>query len=118
MEELINQIGDIIGSTRFSLQDEKVMQAEIAIAFDKAGRTYSREHHLSDESIPDFFIEGIAIEIKIKGSAMAIYRQCERYCMFPEVKALILVTNKSMALPDEIVKGKPSYLLNPSKAWL
>jgi hypothetical protein len=117
MEELIIQIGDILGSTRFSLQDEKVMQAEIEAAFKKAGMIYLREHRLSNESIPDFFIDGIAIEIKIKGSAMEIFRQLERYCEFPEVKALILVTNKSMALPN-FIKGKPSYLLNPAKAWL
>lgn len=118
MEELINRIGNILSSGRFvRLDDEKALQAEMADYLNSKGVTFTREKRLSARDIPDFFIDDLAIEVKIKGGKMDIYRQCERYCGYDEVKALILVTNKSMALPDQI-NGKPAYVLNISKSWL
>lgn len=102
---------------RFPLEVEKETQAAIEQKFKESGIEYSREHKLDQSSIPDFFINGIAIEIKIKGNAKSIYKQCERYCQFEEVKSLILVTNRSMGFPKEI-NGKPCYFINLGKAWL
>jgi hypothetical protein len=102
---------------RFPLEVEKETQAAIEQKFKDNGIEYSREHKLDQENIPDFFIDGIAIEIKIKGNAKSIYKQCERYCQFQEVKSLILVTNRSMGFPKEI-NGKPCYFINLGKAWL
>lgn len=102
---------------RFPLEVEKETQAAIEQKLKDSGIEYSREHKLDQENIPDFFIDGIAIEIKIKGNAKSIYKQCERYCQFQEVKSLILVTNRSMGFPKEI-NGKPCYFINLGKAWL
>ena len=102
---------------RFPLEVEKETQAAIEQKFKDNGIEYSREHKLDQNNIPDFFIDGIAIEIKIKGNAKSIYKQCERYCQFEEVKSLILVTNRSMGFPKEI-NGKPCYFINLGKAWL
>lgn len=102
---------------RFPLEVEKETQAAIEQKFKDNGIEYSREHKLDQNNIPDFFIDGIAIEIKIKGNAKSIYKQCERYCQFQEVKSLILVTNRSMGFPKEI-NGKPCYFINLGKAWL
>jgi len=46
-----------------------------------------------------------------------IYKQCERYCEFPEVKALLLITNKATGFP-ETINNKNCYILNLAKAWL
>lgn len=107
----------IISSHRFPLEKEKETQASIESRFVENGISYSREHILDKNNIPDFFIDGIAIEIKIKGNAKSIYKQCERYCQFDEVKSLILATNRSMGFPKEI-NGKPCYFINLGKAWL
>ncbi len=107
----------ILSSYRFPLEKEKETQAAIEKRFEENGIQYSREHHLDPVNIPDFFIDGTAIEIKIKGNAKSIYKQCERYCQFDEVKSLILVTNRSMGFPKEI-NGKPCYFINLGKAWL
>jgi len=104
-------------SSRFPLEVEKETQAAIEQKFKDNGIEYSREHKLDQNNIPDFFIDGTAIEIKIKGNAKSIYKQCERYCQFDEVKSLILVTNRSMGFPKEI-NGKPCYFINLGKAWL
>lgn len=105
----MNDVIKILSSTRFPLEKEKETQA--------AGIVFNREYKLDPVNIPDFFIDGTAIEVKIKGNARQIYRQCERYCQFDDVKNLILVTNRSMGFPKEI-NGKPCYFVNLGKAWL
>lgn len=104
-------------SSRFPLEKEKETQEAIEKKFTENGIVFNREHHLDHDNIPDFFIDGIAIEVKIKGNARSIYRQCVRYCDFNDVKALILVTNRSMGFPPEI-NGKPCYVVNLGRAWL
>lgn len=113
MEEIVK----ILSSNRFPLEKEKETQEVIEKKFLENGIKYSREHRLDDNNIPDFFINGVAIEVKIKGNAKSIYKQCERYCQFDDVKKLILVTNRSMGFPTEI-NGKPCYFINLGKAWL
>lgn len=107
----------LISSSRLSVQDEKETQLQIERIFIDNAIDHCREFRLDAKNIPDFFIDGIAIEIKIKGGPRQIYRQCERYCQFEEVRELMLITNKSMGFPQEI-NGKPCYLVNIGKAWL
>lgn len=114
-----DQIANIISvlSYRFPLEKEKETQEAIEKRLVENRIDYKREYHLDSDNIPDFFIDGVAVEIKVKGNARNIYRQCERYCQFDEVKALILVTNRSMGFPPEI-NGKPCYVINLGRAWL
>lgn len=111
-------LGQLFNHSRFSLEEEKKTQGEIADCLKQNHVPYEREKRLSEKDIPDFLIDRcVVVEIKLKGSVRSIYEQCKRYCIFPEVKALLLVTNKSMALPAEI-NGKPCFVLNISQAWL
>jgi len=117
---MINKVLKILYSHRFPLVVEKETQAAIEQRLVENGIVeYSREHKLDEKNIPDFFISdgGIAIEVKIKGTAKQIYRQCERYSEFDEVRRLILVTNRSMGFPKQI-NGKDCYMVNLGKAWL
>lgn len=111
------KIISILSRSRFLLENEKEAQAEIAQKLLDNGIFATREHQLDSRNIPDFFIDGIAIEVKIKGNARQIYKQCERYCNFDEVKQLILVTSRSMGFPTSI-NGKPCYYVNMGKSWL
>ena len=91
---------------------------EIEAALIEAGIPTAREVRLSDEDIIDFVVdETIGIEVKIKGSKMAIYRQMERYAQHASLSALILITNVPTGFPEEI-NGKPVYVVNLAKAWL
>lgn len=72
---------------------------------------------MDKNNIVDFFIEGIAIEVKTQGRLIEIYKQCKRYCSFDQVTSLILLTNQSMAFPREI-NNKPTYLIKLGFAWL
>ena len=116
-EQIIHKILSVLSSNRFPVNHEKDTQEYIDMAFKRKGLLIHREYKLDEKNIPDFFVDGIAIEVKIKGNAKRIYKQCERYCAFPEVKALILVTNRSMGFPEQI-NGVNCYYLNIAKAWL
>lgn len=108
---------NILSSEKIPVQNEKETQLAIEKILLEKFVPYSKEYKLDEKNIPDFFIQGIAIEVKIKGNARKIYKQCERYCQFDEVSELLLITNRSMGFPKEI-NGISCYVLNISKAWL
>lgn len=113
----IQTIIRLLQSRRFTLSDEKRLQAEIEEVLTDAGIEHVREYRLDAGSIIDFFISGVGIEVKRRGSKLEIWRQLERYAEFYEVETLILVTNVPMGCPS-VVKGKPIYVVNLAKAWL
>lgn len=113
----VSEIMKLIQARRFSLSDEKKLQAEIEAEFLGAGIDHQREHRLDTNNIIDFMVGTIGIEVKIKGSKLNIFRQIERYAQFEVIKRLILVTNVPMGMP-ELVKGKPIHIVNLGRAWL
>lgn len=117
IEENIFAIMSILGKYKLNLNNEKLLQSQIVDIFSLNNILHLREHRLDDKNILDFFINGIAIEIKIGGQAKKIYRQCERYAQFDEVKAILLVANKATGFPKSII-GKDCYVLNIGKAWM
>lgn len=110
-------IMQVLSRCRLPLTDEKKLQAAIACEFDQAGLDYGREHRLSERDVIDFRLGAIGLEVKIKGSKRAIYKQMERYAEHEALKELILVSNVPMGFPSSL-KGKPVYILNLAKAWL
>ncbi|MDD4970829.1 MAG: hypothetical protein PHT07_15485 [Paludibacter sp.] len=115
--ELVDRILKLLTGAKFPLTNEKVLQRAIEIRFKNNFLGHHREYELDQHNIVDFFINGVAMEVKIKAGAKEIYRQCERYCQFDEVKSLLLVTNRAMGFPKQI-NGRPCYVLNLGKAWL
>lgn len=112
---MIFDVIKVISNGKFNLQDELELQKQMLQALSVFNPIQS--HPLSKADIIDFFIDGIGIEVKIKGGRKAIYKQCERYCKHDEVKALILATNRAIGFPPEI-NGKPCYVVNLGKGWL
>ncbi len=119
MTEHIQSIMMAIKGKRFNLQDEKELQVQMHGHLNTLAMPVEREYHLDVKNIPDFFFpnHGIAVEVKIKGSARQIYAQCERYAGFAEVQTIILITNRSMGFPDQI-KGKSCFFIKLGNAWL
>ncbi len=109
IEDTINTVLSIINKYRFIFSDEKELQHSIEKKLIEANIEFKREHHLSETDIVDFFIDGVAFEIKIKGSANAIFRQLKRYAENDSVKAIVLISAKPMGLPETIL-DKPSYI--------
>ena len=118
MEELIRQVAEKIRTHRFPTYDEKELQNLMYEVFLKQ-LGFEKEYYLDSRNIVDFFHKkyGLALEVKIKGSAPAIHRQCKRYMKFDEVKALCLASAKATGWPDKI-NGKPSFYIGFGQSWL
>lgn len=114
---MISEILKLLSSTRFDTSNEKLVQVAVEKLFTANGIKFSREKTISKGSIIDFLCGDTGIELKIKGNKNYIYKQLDRYSKFEEIHALILLTSKSMGLPEEI-NGKQLYVVNMSKAWL
>jgi len=114
---MVDKLYNLISKCKFSLESEEELKLQIAEILKEHNFNFKKEFTLDSKNRLDFFIEGLAVEVKIKGSAMSIYRQCVRYCNFDEVKGLFLLTNKSMGFPPEI-NQKPCYVINLGKSWL
>lgn len=106
-----------IQSRRWTLSDEKSLQASIAEQMDAAGILYEREVRLAPGDIVDFMVGSIAVEVKIGGQRRAIFRQCMRYCEHDRVSDLVLATNVAIGLPGTMV-GKSVSIASLGRAWL
>lgn len=108
----------VLRNTRLPFDTEAVTQAAIEKLLTERGITFAREHKFGPAERVDFFCCGsIALEIKIQGSAKAIYRQLVRYAQHDACKAVVLATARAMRLPQEI-NGKPCVVVNLTRAWL
>ena len=116
---ILPQIKKLLTGKRLISTDEKQLQDQIMTLLTASGwfTDIKKEYTLGDKGRVDFFIAGAAIEIKTKGSAMAIYRQLKLYADHEDVKEIILITAKSMTLPGGI-NNKTAGFINISKAWL
>lgn len=113
-----SQLADLIRRHRIDLTDEKRAQADMEKVFAAAGYQVAREHRLSGADIVDFMVNGsIAVEVKVGGSRMAIYRQLERYAAHDSVTDLLLVSNVPITLPKTI-NGKAAAVAQLGAAWI
>ncbi len=110
-------IAALLSAFRWPLSNEKLLQADIETVLSDKGIAFEREVHLSASDIVDFMIDGVAVEVKIKGSAREIYRQLERYAAHERVEALVLATNRPMGLPLQI-NGRPARMVLLGRNWL
>lgn len=107
----------LIETHRCPLTDEKLTQAALETMFLDAGLDVKREHRLSKSDIPDFYIDGIVVEVKIKGARAAIGRQLQRYATHETVTGVLLATAVSVVLPS-VINGKPARAASLGRAWL
>lgn len=119
--DLIKKVEYVLKGHRFDLHNEKALQAHMETALKESGLTVSREVRLNSKSIIDFLVGEpgcrVGIEVKIKGSPMAIYRQCARYTDHEWIDGIILATNRTIHMP-ETINNKPTRIINLGKAWL
>ena len=115
---MVQDVIRLIHALRLPLGDEAAYQAGLGRALEGAGIGHVREHRLGPGDRVDFMLDdGTAVEVKLRGQARRIYAQCERYCGYPEVRGLLLATNRAMGLPPEIA-GKPVWYASLGRGWL
>lgn len=115
---MIDKIIKEIKTYKFNLLDESILQGQL-YDFVLKDKAFLKEFYLNPKSRIDFFNphEKIGIEVKIKGSAVKIYRQCERYIKTHKLDHLILLSSKAMGMPDEI-EGIPITVVILGDSWL
>lgn len=92
---------------RFHITDEAELQEAIAEALTAEGVPFVREHSLGGDRV-DFFLDGLALEVKTQGSAPRVFAQLARYAEHPSVESVVLVTSRrSHARIFGPVNGKP-----------
>lgn len=112
------EITALISRTPLVQSNEIAVQEKISELLTQHGILHKREVMLGPGDRPDFMLEGgVAIEVKLKASKRAIYRQCERYCAYDQVKGLILVSATAMGFPEEI-HGKSTWVASLGSGWL
>lgn len=97
---LIRAVSDLLQGARLTWQNETQLQAELSALLTDAGIAHEREVALTGpqrtgtERIDFLLLDGVGMEIKVKGSVPAVTRQLQRYAHTPEVVALILATTR------------------------
>ncbi|CAO4178946.1 hypothetical protein [Methylorubrum populi] len=106
----------LLSGKRMRCSTERALQDDIETVLAAAGAAFEREHYLGAATGRiDFMVGNTGLEIKVKGGARDIHRQCVRYCEHPSVDALVLATTRPMRLP---ILFKPVFILDLSRAWL
>lgn len=110
-------IVQFIHARRFLLDSETAVHERIADELTAIGVAFEREVALSRSDRVDFMIGGTAVEVKLAGAKLSIFKQCERYCQHSRVKALVLVSNIAMGLP-RLINGRPAYFASLGRGWM
>lgn len=111
---------DHIKKLKLPLEQEKQTQQQLYTEMQKITSDFHREYRFNDKNIIDFFFPSLQFGIEIKignASRKDIYRQIERYCTFDNLQEVLLLTNKSIGLP-QISNSKKIHIINLGKAWL
>lgn len=114
----MQKVFGLLFGKRFSLEDEKRTQAEIAAIFAaELDLDWAREVPIAGGVI-DFVIDGdTGVEIKLRARELEVRRQMLRYAREPSLNGFVLVTSKPVALGSELM-GKPAAVLDLGRAWL
>lgn len=107
---MIALVSTALRSFSFSWANEADLQRGIALALDRRGIAYQREHELGDAGRVDFFLAGLALEVKAQGSRFAVIRQLHRYAEHTDVDAILLVTPSLKLDVPPALCGKPAAI--------
>lgn len=119
----IDRVRASLSRRRFPITRELDTQEAIAETLDRFGILYERERPLAvSGGRIDFYIPTcqIGLEVKVKGTPVAVIRQLQMYAQSPEVEALMLVTGRGAigrAIPERLL-GKPVFVVELWRSML
>ena len=116
MEKIIEALKTLRVGTGLS---EAEIHNEIAKALDANDVCYFHEYVLGPRCRVDFYIDGVAIEVKKgKPNRTQLAMQINRYAEFDIVDAVIIVVETSLYNPiSRTWNGKPCHVLGLQKLW-
>lgn len=107
-DDAIADLNGILGGYRFRFVTETDLQNGIEQALIENRIPFVREKPLSKQDRPDFMINGIAVEIKIKGTLASVLRQISRYADHDAVAGILVVgTPRWIPTIPRAINGKP-----------
>lgn len=92
---------------RFNWTNEEDLQIALAQALRVDDWPVLAEYDLGIHGRVDFFLDGLAIEVKTQGSRAAVLRQLHRYAEHDDVTELLLVTTSLKLDVPPTLNGKP-----------
>lgn len=96
---------------------ESDLHAEVGKRLRDAGLPCEHEVRIGKGCRIDYMVGGVGIEIKKgKPSSAELMRQLSRYAACEGVEALVVLTQRSIRLPDR-VGGKPLRQLSLNRLW-
>ncbi len=80
--------------------------------------SFEKEYRLAPRNRIDFFIDGgIGLEVKRgKPNKTRVTKQLQRYASFEDIKAIVLVVDRTVDIPNEI-NGKKCILFGLNRLW-
>lgn len=103
------------------VNDEYELQERIKQCLTEHNITYEKEYRLGSRSRVDFLAHGgIAIEVKrglTKPNQAKVWAQITRYAQCDAVRAIILVVDRNLHLPNDEINGKPCVSFGLHKLW-
>lgn len=113
----LDELFRLLQCYQWPLTTEAELQAALWKKLEPLG--FEREYRFDAKNRIDFYHYELmtGIEVKIKGRAPEILKQCERYCELYQMKRLILVTNRAMGFPPHL-NGKPCHVIQLGRSWL
>jgi hypothetical protein len=118
MHERAAAIADDLRRLRFRYCNEAELQAGLGAALTNLGYTVLREVILTPQDRVDFLVDGVGIEVKVKGPTTAVVRQLVRYAEHDAIEALILVTTRLRHQPPRELNGKSVIVVALTMAGL
>lgn len=95
--ERMEQLQRLLCAHAYRFNDEKDLQDGIELVLLGAGIEYQREMQPDRCNRFDFVVDGIVLEVKIRGSMIEAARQCYRYQQLPDVRGVMLLATNSWA---------------------
>jgi hypothetical protein len=112
--DIINALSQVRISSRL---DEDKIHLEIMRIFDICNIKYQHEYDLIPHKRFDFWLDGVVIEVKKeKPSKITLLNQLNRYTKIDEIKAIIVVLEKTMDLPKQL-NNKPIFTCSLNINW-
>lgn len=85
----------IFAGYRYTHTNEALLQQAIWQILTENRIEFLQEYHITQFDRPDFFVSGIAIELKVNGTTSEVTRQLDRYAAHESVTEIILITTRS-----------------------
>lgn len=95
--ERMEQLQRLLCAHSYRFNDETTLQDGIEQVLLGAGIEYQREMQPDRRNRFDFVVEGIVMEVKIKGSLPKAAIQCHRYQKLPDVRGVMLLATNNWA---------------------